>query len=344
MSSGLVRPDSPRAGGPPADDASVSGPAATSRTALRALGAVRDYGVLVSLGVLFLVLCFTAQNFFTKGNLLNVLDQSTYLGIIATAGTLVIVGGAFDLSVAGTFALSGVLAAELAKHGMDPALALTIGGLSGGLIGLFNGLFVARVGINPFITTLATGFIISGIALVITGGSLVLVINPSFGSIGTAQVGGVSWESIIFLIWAAIMAFLLARTVFGRYIYACGGNEEAARLSGVMVTAVRTVTFILSGFAASLAGVLSASKVTTGQADAGQGLELTAVAAVVVGGTSIWGGSGAVWRTMVGIFLLGLVSNGFNLLGLNQVWEQVVFGGIVLLAATVDARLRRGRS
>jgi len=344
VSSGLVRPDSPPAGDAVAGDASVSAPATSSRTALKALGAVRDYGVLVSLAVLFVVLSFTAQNFLTKGNLLNVLDQSTDLGIIATAGTLVIVGGAFDLSVAGTFALSGVLAAKLATHGVDPTIALIIGGFSGGVIGFFNGLFVARIGINPFITTLATGFILSGIALVVTSGSLILVTNPNFGSIGTAAVGGVSWESIIFLIWAAIMAFLLARTVFGRYIYACGGNEEAARLSGVRVSAVRTVTFVMSGFAASLAGVLSASKVTTGQADAGQGLELTAVAAVVVGGTSIWGGSGAVWRTMVGIFLLGLVSNGFNLLGFNQVWEQVVFGGIVLLAAAVDARLRRGRS
>jgi ribose transport system permease protein len=324
---------------PETDRAAAAKPSAAAP--VRVIAAAREYGVLVSFVVLFVVLAFTAQNFLTKGNLLNVLDQSTYLGIIACAQTLVIVAGGFDLSVAGTFALAGVVAGELATHGVDPTLALVIGGLSGGVIGLFNGLFVARVGINPFITTLATGFILSGIALVITGGSLILVTNPSFSSVGTAAVGGVTWESIIFLIWALIMAFLLARTVLGRYIYAVGGNAEAARLSGIRVTAVRTLTFVLSGFAASLAGVLSASKVTTGQADAGQGLQLTAIAAVVVGGTSIWGGSGAMWRTVVGIFLLGLVSNGFDLLGLNQVWEQVVFGGIVLIAATVDARLRR---
>lgn len=344
MSSGLTQPESrpARPEQPGGAGHEERGARATTR-GLRAFAAVRDYGVLVSLVVLFVVLALTAQNFLTKGNLLNVLDQSTYLGIIAAAGTLVIVGGAFDLSVAGTFALAGVIAAKLATHGFDPTLALVIGGLSGGVVGLFNGLFVARIGINPFITTLATGFIIAGIALVITSGSLILVTNPAFSSIGTVSIGGVSWESIIFLIWAAIMAFLLARTLFGRYIYACGGNEEAARLSGVRVVAVRTLTFVLSGFAASLAGILSASKVTTGQADAGQGLQLTAIAAIIVGGTSIWGGSGAVWRTIVGIFLLSLVSNGFNLLGINQVYEQVVFGGIVLLAATVDTKLRRGR-
>jgi len=343
MSSGVA----PQGSAPPSADRPPEPPSSSpgaSRTALGFLSGVRNYGVLVSFAVLFAVLAFTATNFLTSGNLLNVLDQSTYLGIIAAAGTLVIIAGGFDLSVAGTFALAGVIAAKLATRGVDPTLALIIGAASGGVVGFVNGMFVARFGINPFITTLATGFILSGLALVITGGSLILVTNPSFGTIGTAQLGSVTWESIIFLVWTLIMGLLLARTIFGRYIYACGGNQEAARLSGIRVTAVRTATFMLSGFAASLAGVLSASRVSTGQADAGQGLQLTAVAAVVVGGTSIWGGSGAVWRTVVGIFLLGLVSNGFNLLGINQVYEQVVFGAIVLLAATVDARLRRGRT
>jgi ribose transport system permease protein len=342
MSSGMAPTQSP-AGGPSTGAGESAAPPGRSQLALRWLAATRDYGVVVTLVVLFIVLSFTAKNFLTSGNLLNVLDQSTYLGIIAAAGTLVIIAGGFDLSVAGTFALAGVIAAKLATHGFDPTLALIIGGLSGCVIGFLNGLFVARVGINPFITTLASGFIVSGIALVITGGSLILVTNPDFGTLGTSQVGSVTWEAIIFLAWAAIMAFLLARTIFGRYVYACGGNQEAARLSGIRVAAVRTTTFVLSGFAASLAGILSTSRVSTGQADAGQGLQLTAVAAVVVGGTSIWGGSGSVWRTVVGIFLLGLVSNGFNLLGINQVYGQVVFGAIVLMAATVDARLRRGR-
>lgn len=339
MSSG-VAPQGPAATG--AERVSASGSRRVGAAPLWLLAMSRDYGVLVVFVAMFVVLSLTANDFLTTGNLANVLDQSTYLGLIAAAGTLVIVAGGFDLSVGGTFAVSGVIAAKLASHGADPALALVVGGLSGGVVGLANGLFIARYDINPFITTLATGFIVAGAALVLTGGQLILVTSPGFTGIGTAQLGSVTWEAIIFLIWTAIMAFLLARTVFGRYIYACGGNLEAARLSGIRVTAVRTATFVLSGFAASLAGILQASRVATGQADAGTAYELTAVAAVVVGGTSIWGGSGAVWRTLAGVFLLGIVSNGFNLLGINQVYEQVVFGAIVLMAATIDARLRRG--
>jgi ribose transport system permease protein len=310
-------------------------------SSLARFAAFRDYGVLIALVVLFIVLAATANNFLTKDNLLNVLDQSTSIGIIATAGTLVIVAGGFDLSVGAIFAICGVLAAKMANGAFNPVMALALGALFGGVIGLGNGFAVARVRINPFITTLASSFIVRGAALAITSGNLIVVTKASFGDIGSSAVGGVSWRSIIFLIWAATMAFLLAQTTFGRYIYACGGNEEAARLSGIRVAAVRASTFVISGLAAGLAGILSASQVSTGQADAGVGLELTAVAAVVVGGTSIWGGEGAVWRTVVGVFLLALIQNGFNLLGIDQVYQQVVFGSIILLAAGVDARLRR---
>lgn len=304
------------------------------------VAALRDYGVLISLIVLFVVLSFTAENFLTKDNLLNVLDQAAFIGIIATAGTLVIVSGGFDLSVGAIYAIAGVLAAKLA-NGTDPIVGLLAGVLIGGGLGLANGLAVSGARINPFISTLASSFIIRGAALAITGGALITVTDVTFAEPGSSTFADVTWSSWIFLIWAAIMAFLLARTTFGRYIYACGGNEEAARLSGIRVGVVRGATFVISGFAAGLAGVLAASEVATGQADAGLGLELTAVAAIVVGGTSIWGGEGAVWRTMVGVFLLALIQNGFNLLGIDSVYQQVVFGGIILLAAGIDARLRR---
>ena len=302
--------------------------------------ALRDYGVLISLIVLFVVLAITADNFLTKDNLLNVLDQSAYMGIIATAGTLVIIAGGFDLSVGAIYAITGVLAAKLA-NGTSPTVGLIAGVLIGGALGLGNGLVIAGASINPFISTLASSFMIRGAALAITGGSLITVTNLSFMNPGTKLALGVNWTTWIFLVWAAIMAFLLARTTFGRYIYACGGNEEAARLSGIRVGTVRCVTFVISGLAAGLAGVLAASEVATGQADAGVGLELTAVAAIVVGGTSIWGGEGAVWRTMVGVLLLALIQNGFNLLSIDSVYQQVVFGAIILLAAGIDAKLRR---
>lgn len=305
------------------------------------VGRLRDATVLLSLVVLFIALSIFANNFLTTDNLKNVLDQATSLGIIATAGTLVIVGGAFDLSVGSIFAISGVVAAELTTRGTSVTVSLIAGVASGVVIGLANGLFVEYVRINPFIATLATSIIVRGLALAITGGNLITVDKPAFADLGTYQVATIKLSSWIFIVWALLMGFLLWRTVLGRYLKASGGNEQAARLSGVRVGNVRTLAFVISGLSAALAGVLSASQISTGQADVGVGLELTAVAAIVVGGTSIRGGEGAVWRTMVGVFLLALIGNGFNLLSINSVYQQVVYGAIILLAAGVDARLRR---
>jgi len=302
---------------------------------------LRNSAVLLSLLLLFVLLSLFVENFLSSDNLKNVLDQATALGIIATAGTLVIVSGAFDLSVGAIFAMSGVVAAELATHGVGVELSLLAGIASGAVLGLVNGLFVSGVRLNPFIATLATSIVIRGMALAITGGNLITVDAEGFDSIGSNQLLTINLSSWIFIAWALLMGFLLWRTVLGRYIRACGGNEQAARLSGVRVGGVRTTAFVLSGLAAGLAGVLSASEISTGQADVGVGLELNAVAAIVVGGTSIRGGEGAVWRTMVGVFLLALIGNGFNLLEIDSVYQQVVYGGIILLAASVDARLRR---
>jgi len=322
-------PDTPQAGGVTADEG--------GRTPFEIL---RDSAVFVSLVVLFVLLSIFADNFLTWQNLRNVLDQSVSLGIIATAGTLVIIAGGFDLSVGAIFAMAGVIAAEVG-NAVDPVLGLAAGLAVGVVVGLVNAFVVSGVRINPFIATLATSIVVRGLALALTGGMLITVTAESFAWPGTEEFLEVSLSSWIFLAWAALMGLLLWRTAFGRYIRACGGNEEAARLSGIRVGLVRGATFVISGLGAALAGVLAASEVATGQADAGVGLELTAVAAIVVGGTSIWGGEGAVWRTVVGVFLLALIGNGFNLLGIDPVYQQVVFGSIILLAAGVDARVRR---
>jgi ribose transport system permease protein len=321
---------------PPADPAQVPTPAAGGRGAIAVL---RDSAVLVTLVLLFVLLSIFADNFLTAQNLRNVLDQAVSLGIIATAGTLVIVAGGFDLSVGAIFATAGVVAAEVATR-VDPIVGLMAGLLSGLAIGLVNAITVSKVRINPFIATLASSIMVRGLALALSGGALITVEGDAFAWLGITRIADITLSSWIFLLWAGAMGFLLWRTAFGRYIRACGGNEEAARLSGIRVGQVRGATFLISGLGAALAGILAASEVSTGQADAGVGLELTAVAAIVVGGTSIWGGEGAVWRTMVGVFLLALIGNGFNLLGVDPVYQQVVFGAIILLAAGVDARLR----
>ena len=309
-----------------------------SRRRLR-LGSLRDYAVLLALMLVFVVLSIASDPFLTTSNLLNVLEQSTGLGIIAVAGTLVLIAGGFDLSVGSVFALAGVVAAQL-TNSVDPSVGIVVALLTATLIGMGNGLLVTVARINPFIATLATAILVRGLALLLTGGFLVNVSDEGFRWLGRTDVVGVKLSIWLWIAFAAVLWLLLRRTTLGRYIYATGGNEEAAVLSGIRVPLIRTITYALSGLAAGIAGVLSSSRVGTGQADAALGIELIAVAAIVVGGTSIRGGEGAVWRTLVGVLLIGLIGNGFNLLGLDPVYQDVVFGAIILVAAGVDARVR----
>lgn len=303
---------------------------------------LRDYSVLLATLVLFIVLSATSSSFLTKTNLLNIVDQQTSLGIIACAGTLVIIAGAFDLSVGAMYALGGVVAAQLANHlGVPEGIVLGI--LGGAVLGMLNGAAVGIFGINAFIATLASAIVFGGLGLIVSNAALITVTKPSFQTFGSAEFLGVRLTTWIFIAFALAMGLLLQRTKFGRYIYACGGNEEAARLSGVRVGMVRMTVFVISGLASTLAGALFAARVGVGDSSVGTALTLSAVAAIVVGGTSIWGGEGAIWRTIVGLFFLALIDNGFNLLGVDAKYQQVVQGTIILVAAGVDAYARRQR-
>jgi len=333
-----VEPTEVAAPEPLSPGAGVAAPRGLAR--LGRLGALRDYAVLVSFVGLFVALSVSSEQFLTRDNMLNLLDQSTTIGIIAVAGTLIIIAGGFDLSAGAVYALGGVIAADLATS-LGPTEGIILGLVAGAALGLLNGLLITAARINAFIATLATSIVFRGVALAISGGFLISVSDEGFTTIGTSEVLGVRLSTWIFLIFAGVLAFVLNRTTFGRYIFACGGNEEAARLSGVRVGAVRTATFVIGGFAAALAGILVASRIGSGAADAGLGLELTAVAAIVVGGTSIWGGEGAIWRTIVGVLFLGLIQNGFNLLSIDPLYQQIVQGSIILIAAGVDAHARR---
>lgn len=302
---------------------------------------VGDFGVAIAVVVIFVVLSFASDVFFTARNLLNVLDQSAITGMIAAGGTLVLIAGGFDLSVGAIFAISGVFAAQMAAGGMSPGLALLLGALTGVGFGLVNGLLATVGRINAIITTLATGIMIRGLALVVTGGMLVRVSDPAFTTVGRGEFLGAKYIVWVFLAVVAITWFLLSRTVFGRYVYASGGNPTAATLSGVRVGVVQAVTFTISGLTAGIAGVLVASRVATGQADAGMGLEINAIAAIVIGGTSINGGEGAVWKTVFGVLLVTLVGNGMNLLNVNPIWREIFQGAIILGAVAIDAWSRK---
>jgi ribose transport system permease protein len=308
------------------------------------LSVVRDYGIVMSFVALFVTLTVTSDVFLTQRNLLNVLDQSAAVGLMACGGTLVIIAGGFDLSVGAIFAITGVIAASMAKY-VDPGFALVLGMLAGLVLGAVNGLLVTVGRVNPFMATLASSIIIRGIALVITGGFLVSVTNRSFSTLGRGvAVLDVKWSIVIWLVFALACGFLLARTTFGRHVYAAGGNADAARLSGISVGVIRTITYAVSGMSAGLAGVIVTSRVSSSQADAGTGIELSVIAAIVIGGTSIMGGEGAIWRSVLGVLLLALIGNGFNLLGVNPIYQQILQGAIILMAVAVDAWARRTRA
>jgi ribose transport system permease protein len=300
------------------------------------LSFLRDYAIVISFVSLFLVLTFTSPPFFTKTNLLNILDQSSTLGIIACGETIVFIAGGFDLSVGAIFALSGVVAAMSEPH-VGPGAALFAGLMTGVLCGLANGLLVTVGRINAFMATIGSSFVIAGLALVLTKGYLITVTSPSYAILGQGTFVQLTYATWAWAAFALILGFLLRATTFGRYVYASGGNPVAARLSGVRVGVIRTLAFTFCGTGAALAGIILGSRVQTGQADAGANIVLTVIAGVVIGGVSIFGGEGAIWRAVLGILLLTLIGNGFNLLNVNPIYQQILQGAIILLAVAIDA-------
>lgn len=315
----------------------------------RLLTLLLDYGIVFAVATIFIVLAFQSDSFLTLRNQLNVLDQAHQIGLLAIAATVVIIAGGFDLSVGAIFAMSGVVAALVARDlgqfegvaAVAPYVGWGAGILAGILFGLLNGVLVTLFKINTFVATLASGIVIRGLALVITQAEQIRVNDDAFQLLARGTVGPVRNTVLIWLGFGVVLTVVLRYTRFGRYVFAAGDNPEAARLSGINVDWVRTVTFGISGFAAGLAGVIFASKFMKAQNDAGQGLELIAIASVVIGGTSIMGGEGAVWRTILGVLLLRLVANGFNLINVDTFYQDIFQGLIILFAVALDALRHR---
>lgn len=301
---------------------------------------IRDFGGALAFVALFSTLSIASRHFLTTGNLSNILDQWGPLGLLTIGETICILAGVFDLSVGAMVSVTGVVAAKVALSS-SPTVGLVAAVLAGLALGVTNGVVIHLTRINSFIGTLATSIVYGGLAILITGGNIVTVVNTSFGTIGQSSALGITYVGWFFLGFTVLATALIARTTFGRYVYAVGGNAEAARLSGIRVDMIRGSCFAISGFAAGLAGMLLASRTQSAQADIGTGFELTAIAAAVVGGTSIFGGDGAVWRGFLGIMLLAIIGNGFNLLNINTTYQQIVQGGLILIAVAADQLLRR---
>jgi ribose transport system permease protein len=296
---------------------------------------IRDYSILTVLVIAIIVLGIVEPAFLTVRNLRNLLDQNAGIGAIACGMTFAIIAGGFDLSVAAIFAVSGIVAAMVANV-LGPVPGLMAGLAAGLALGIANGLLIARLRLNSFLTTLASSIVMRGIGIALSGGFLITVTDPVFGVLGRGTIYGVTYSGLVFVLFAILCALLLHNTQFGRYVYAVGGNEEAARLSGIRTGLIKGVTFVLTGFSASLAGIIATSKVSSAIPNAGGGLELQAIAAVVLGGTSISGGSGAIWRTIIGVFLLAVINNAFNIMNLEPYLRDIVTGSIIILAVIIN--------
>lgn len=314
-------------------------PAASPRTSW--IGDVaRRYGIVWVTVALFLVLTFASDVFLSTTNLLNVLDQQSTVLIAASAITLTLIAGGFDVSIAAIYVLAGVTALRVENETGSVVLAVVVTLLMGLAAGGFNGLVVTKGRINSFIGTLATSFIFFGLAFVISERSILRPQDPAFTEIARTEVLGVAMSSWIAIAFVLVLWFVLDRTRYGRHVYAVGSNAEAARLAGVRVHAVQASTFALSGFAAALAGILVTSRTSSAQASDDFSFVFIVITAVVVGGTSIMGGEGAVWRSVMGAFFIAFMINGFNLLGADPIYQRMIRGAIILGAVWIDARSR----
>lgn len=287
---------------------------------------------LIGFIVIFIAMAFVNDNFLTSNNLSNVARQVSINAIIAVGMTCAILTGGIDLSVGAVMALSGTVAAGLMAAGMPPEAAVLVGLMIGALFGAGNGAFVAYAKMPPIIVTLATMGIARGLALIYTGGYPISGLPDSFSFLGRGDVFGLQTPILIMLMVYVLAYVLLNKTPIGRYIYAIGGNEEATRLSGIRVSRYKLMVYTLSGATAALAGIVLTSRLMSGQPNAGIGFELDAIAAVVLGGTAIAGGRGAIIGTLIGAMMLGVLNNGLNLMGVSPYVQNVIKGGIILLA------------
>jgi ribose transport system permease protein len=325
-----------------ADVQAPAGAVAPRRLAGLRADLVLAAGPVVTLALLFAVLSVASGAFLSKTNLLNMLEANATIGITACAGTLVVVAGCLDVSVGAIYALTGVLCAKVVIETGSVPLGLAAGLAAGVAMGAFNGIVITLGRVNSFVATLAGGIVFLSGAQVLGGGELLTPKAKHYSDLGRDGLLGVKLSIWLFVLAAAILGLLLARSRFGRHVVVVGSNDEAARLSGVPVARTRFAVFVLSGAAAAVAGLIATSR--SGQTDAnigGTSYVLAVIAAIAIGGTSLRGGDGAVWRTVVGVVFLGLVTNGLGLLNVDPTYYQLFTGSLILAAMGLEAAMRR---
>ncbi len=294
-------------------------------------------GLLIALGALIIVFALLSPNFLSLPNIVNIAQTLAIVGVVAAGETLVIIHGGFDLSVGSTAALSGVLIGILVTNNVLPIWPATVVGLASGvLVGLANGLIITRLRINAIITTLGTLSIVRGLAFVISSGQTNLLNIPSFRFLGVDSLAGIPVPLVIMLVMYALMFVLMGYTNFGRSAYAVGGSADAARLSGIPVDRVRVLVYTLGGVLAALGGVILAAQLGASFPKAADGLELAAIAAVILGGASLAGGKGTILGTLLGVLILRILDNGLIIANVSSYYQQVARGLVLLLAVGFD--------
>lgn len=294
---------------------------------------------VVALVILMAVITIINSNFLTANNLLNLLLQVTSNALIAFGMTFVILTGGIDLSVGSILALSSALTAGLLGSGMPVTLAILISLILGCILGMINGLLISYGKLAPFIVTLATMTIFRGATLVYTNGNPItkgLSDTFLFQFLGQGYIIGIPFPVIIMFIVFIVLYVLLHKTAFGKSVYAIGGNEKAAYISGVKLNKVKIIIYSISGIMASISGLIITSRLSSAQPTAGASYEMDAIAAVVLGGTSLSGGKGRILGTLIGALIIGVLNNGLNIIGVSAFWQQVVKGVVILIAVLID--------
>lgn len=308
-------------------------------------------GAIAILVVLVIGFSLTTDTFLSQSNLLNILQQYSVVTILAVAQTIVIISAGIDLSVAATAALAGsVVTVAYAHWGLSLPVALVLGLAAGTAVGLFNGFMIAKWRVPDIIATLGTFTAVRGVALLVTNGLPVPSFEQTVGdrgvppilvTLGAGSTLGIPNIVLVAGVAAIVGWFILRRTTFGRSVFAVGGNREAAHASGIDVSRTKLWIYVLSAFISSVAGFVLAGRLTSANALMGTGMELQSIAAVVVGGTALFGGEGSVWGSLIGILIIGVLANGLTVLGISEFWQRVLNGLIIVLVVALDQWRRR---
>ena len=297
----------------------------------------RDYGVTIGFVVLCILISIASPAFLSKRNILNLLRQSSIIGIISAGMTFVIISGNFDISVGAVAALSGAITMKLATLGVPLVLSMVIAIAVCSGIGFINGIFVSKVGVPSLIATMAMVTIVRGLLLMLTGGYPITENFPLLDFLGNEYLLGIPVPVILFFIVVVIAHIVLTKTKFGRHVFSVGGNQEASKLNGINVDGYKIKVFIINAILAGIAGIVLTGRLGTATAIAGEGYDMDAISSVVIGGTSVAGGSGSVVRTVIGVLLMSVINNSFNLLSVNIYFQYIFKGLIILIAVGADS-------